>query len=53
VLETKDEYFPYHKKYHAFWAMYGMGLPDEILKKVYYKNALRLLPSIDKSLFPR
>jgi predicted TIM-barrel fold metal-dependent hydrolase len=53
VLETKDEYFPYHKKYHAFWAMYGMGLPDEILKKVYYKNALRLLPSIDKSLFPK
>lgn len=52
VLETKDEYFPYHKKYHAFWAMYGMGLPDEILKKIYYKNALRLLPSIDKSLFP-
>jgi predicted TIM-barrel fold metal-dependent hydrolase len=53
VLETKDEYFPYHKKYHAFWAMYGMGLPDEILKKVYYKNALRLLPSIDRSLFPQ
>jgi predicted TIM-barrel fold metal-dependent hydrolase len=53
VLETKDEYFPYHKKYHAFWAMYGMGLTDEILKKVYYKNALRLLPSVDKSLFPK
>ena len=53
VLETKDEYFPYHKKYHAFWAMYGMGLPDEILKKIYYKNALRLLPAIDKNLFPK
>jgi predicted TIM-barrel fold metal-dependent hydrolase len=52
VLETEDEYFPYHKKYHAFWAMYGMGLPDEILKKVYYKNALRIIPNIDKSLFP-
>jgi predicted TIM-barrel fold metal-dependent hydrolase len=52
VLETEDEYFPYHKKYHAFWAMYGMGLPDNILKKVYYKNALRLFPKIDKSLFP-
>ncbi|TMI82628.1 MAG: amidohydrolase, partial [Bacteroidetes bacterium] len=52
VLETEDEYFPYHKKYHAFWAMYGMGLPDDILKKVYYKNALRIIPNIDKSLFP-
>jgi predicted TIM-barrel fold metal-dependent hydrolase len=53
ILETKDEYFPYHKKYHAFWSMYGMGLPDEILKKIYYKNALKLLPSLDKSIFPQ
>ena len=52
VLETEDEYFPYHKKYHAFWAMYGMGLPDPILKKIYYKNALRIIPNIDKTLFP-
>lgn len=51
VLETADEYFPYHKKYHAFWRMYGMKLPDDILKKVYYKNALKLIPNIDKSLF--
>lgn len=52
VLETEDEYFPYHKKYHAFWRMYGMGLPDEVLKKVYYKNAIKLIPAIDKSQFP-
>ena len=52
VLETEDEYFPYHKKYHAFWAMYGMGLPDNILKKIYYKNALRIIPDLDKTLFP-
>jgi predicted TIM-barrel fold metal-dependent hydrolase len=52
VLESEDEYFPYHKKYHAFWAMYGMGLPDDILKKVYYKNATRIIPGIDKTLFP-
>ena len=52
VLETADEYFPYHKKYHAFWSMYGLDLPDEVLKKVYYKNALRLVPGLDKSLFP-
>ena len=53
VLESDDEYFPYYKKYHAFWAMYGMNLPEEVLRKVYYKNALKLLPGIDKSLFPK
>ena len=53
VLETEDEYFPYHKRYHAFWRMYGIGLPDEILKKIYYKNALRLLPNMDASIFPK
>ncbi len=46
VLETNDEYFPYHKKYHAFWAMYGIGLSDEVLKKIYYKNAVRLFSSL-------
>jgi len=52
VLESDDEYFPYHKKYHAFWPMYGLDLSDEVLKKVYYKNALRIVPGLDKSLFP-
>jgi predicted TIM-barrel fold metal-dependent hydrolase len=52
VLETEDEYFPYYKKYHAFWSMYGLGLSDDVLKKVYYKNALRIVPGLDKSLFP-
>ena len=52
VLETNDEYFPYYKKYHAFWAMYGLNLPDEVLEKVYYKNALKLIPGLEKSLFP-
>lgn len=52
VLETDDEYFPYHKKYHAYWKIYGMGLSDNILKKVYYKNALRIIPGIDKTQFP-
>jgi predicted TIM-barrel fold metal-dependent hydrolase len=51
VLESNDEYFSYHKKYHAFWPMYGLGLPDDVLKKIYYKNALRIVPGLDKSLF--
>ena len=53
VLETEDEYFPYHKRYHAFWRMYGIGLPDEILKKIYYKNALSILPNMDSRIFPK
>lgn len=53
VLESDDEYFPYHKKYHAYWPMYGLDLPDDVLKKVYYKNALRIVPGLDKTLFPK
>lgn len=52
VLETEDEYFDYYRKRHAYWKMYGLGLPDDVLQKLYYKNALRILPSIDKTLFP-
>lgn len=53
VLETRDEYFDYYRKYHAFWQMYGLNLPDDVLKKVYYKNALKLLPSIPAAGFPK
>ena len=53
MLETDDEYFPPLRKYHAFWYMYGLGLPDDVLKKIYYKNGLKLFPQIDKNLFPK
>jgi predicted TIM-barrel fold metal-dependent hydrolase len=52
VLETADEYFDYYRRRHAFWKMYGLNLPDDVLKKLYYKNALRIIPGIDKSGFP-
>ncbi len=32
--------------------MYGLDLDDEVLKKLYYKNALKVIPNIDASLFP-
>ena len=51
TFETADEYFEYYRDYHAFWRLYGMNLPDEILRKVYFENALRLLPSIPRSDF--
>jgi uncharacterized protein len=53
VLETSDEYFDYYRKRHAFWKMYGLDLPDEVLKKLYYKNALRIIPGLDASPFPK
>lgn len=52
VLETADEYFDYYRKRHAFWKMYGLDLPDEVLKKVYYQNALKILPGVNGDLFP-
>lgn len=51
VLETADEYFDYYRKRHAHWKMYGLELPDEVLKKLYYANALNLFPSIDRARF--
>ena len=52
ALETRDEYFEYYRKRHAFWRIYGFQLPDEVLKKIYYKNALKLVPGIDPKAFP-
>ena len=52
TLETDDDYFPYYRRRHAFWRIYGLDLSDEVLKKIYYKNALAVIPGIDASLFP-
>ena len=51
VLETNDEYFEYYRKRHAHWRVYGLALSDSVLKKLYYKNALKLFPKIDSNLF--
>jgi predicted TIM-barrel fold metal-dependent hydrolase len=53
VFETKDEYFDYYRGYHAFWKLYGIDLPDSVLKKVYYQNALRITPLLPKNGFPK
>ena len=45
-LETRDEYFDYSPAPvppQGRWRIYGIGLPDGILKKVYHDNAARLL----------
>ncbi len=52
VLETDDDYIKYFRRRHAFWRLYGLDLPDEVLKKIYYRNAINVIPGIDRSLFP-
>jgi predicted TIM-barrel fold metal-dependent hydrolase len=45
-LETDDEYFDYDPsgtRNQGRWRIYGLHLPDEVLRKVYYENAERLL----------
>jgi predicted TIM-barrel fold metal-dependent hydrolase len=53
VFETRDDYFDYYRDYHAFWKLYGIDLPDDVLKKVYYRNALRITPGLPQSGWPR
>jgi predicted TIM-barrel fold metal-dependent hydrolase len=44
-LETADEYFEYpsHASRQGRWNIYGLHLPEDVLRKVYRENALRLL----------
>ncbi len=53
VFETADEYFDYYRDYHAFWKLYGMDLPDAVLKKLYYENALKVTPGMPTTGWPR
>jgi predicted TIM-barrel fold metal-dependent hydrolase len=48
VLETRDDYIEYYRRRHAFWRMYGVYLPDDVLQKIYYQNAERLIPGMKK-----
>ncbi|HEX6202406.1 MAG TPA: amidohydrolase family protein [Thermoanaerobaculia bacterium] len=52
VFETDDDYFDYYRPYHAFWKLYGIDLPDEVLKKLYYGNALRITPGLPQTGWP-
>ena len=53
VFETRDDYFDYYRDYHAKWKLYGIDLPDSVLKKVYFANALRITPGLPQSGWPR
>jgi predicted TIM-barrel fold metal-dependent hydrolase len=53
VFETTDDYFDYYRNYHAFWKLYGIGLPDDVLKKVYYANALKITKGVVQTGWPK
>jgi uncharacterized protein len=53
VFETQDDYFDYYRPYHAFWKLYGIDLPDDVLQKLYYRNALRITPGLPATGWPR
>ena len=44
-LETADEYFDYpsHASRQGRWSIYGLFLPDDVLRKIYRENAIHLL----------
>ncbi len=49
-LETNDEYFPYAQyPLQGRWMIYGLGLPDEVLEKVYHRNAEELFARFKNS----
>jgi predicted TIM-barrel fold metal-dependent hydrolase len=45
-LETDDEYFDYGRN-QGRWRIYGVFLPDDVLRKIYFENACRLIPGLD------
>jgi predicted TIM-barrel fold metal-dependent hydrolase len=49
-LETEDEYFDCSASHHrqGFWNIYGLFLPEQVLEKVYRKNAERILFGLKK-----
>ncbi len=53
VFETRDDYFDYYRDYHAFWKLYGLGLPDAVLKKIYFGNALRITKGLPQTGWPK
>lgn len=52
-LETNDEYFHYSEKSpppQGDWRIYGIGLPAEVLRRIYFENACRLIPGVAERL---
>ena len=55
-FETHDEYIAYSEKSpppQGFWNIYGVDLPDDVLRKMYYENAAKLIPGVAERLKKR
>ncbi|TWU24441.1 Amidohydrolase [Novipirellula galeiformis] len=52
-FETRDENFPYSEKVpppQGLWTIDGIDLPDDVLQKLYYQNAAKLIPGVAERL---
>lgn len=52
-LESRDEYFSYSEKSippQGLWKIYGIDLPDEVLRQIYHENAARVIPGVRERL---
>lgn len=52
-LQTYDEYFHYSEKTpppQGDWRIYGIGLPPDILKKIYSTNACQIIPGLESKV---
>ncbi|GAA3510356.1 hypothetical protein GCM10022393_24570 [Aquimarina addita] len=43
ILETEDEHFYEKELFNYHWSLYGLGLEDTILKKIYHENAKKII----------
>jgi predicted TIM-barrel fold metal-dependent hydrolase len=53
MLETRDEYFTYAENQYppqGLWNIYGLELPNAVLRKIYSENAARLIPGVRERL---
>jgi len=53
ILESDDDHFYDHDAPHNFnyhWPMYGMALPDDVLKKLYHETALNAFQQAQSNL---
>jgi predicted TIM-barrel fold metal-dependent hydrolase len=44
-LETADEYFDYGRN-QGRYRIYGLHLPDDVLRKIYHETACRVIPGL-------